>query len=109
HGAIRGDPGVPHDKGVWKELTSVRQRRFETEDGRVLGIEGVGIDFGGHFSQHVADYCYRNRFQRVFAIRGAGGQGRLVWPRKPGKTKLSKADIYTIGVDTIKDVLYGRL
>lgn len=109
HVAFRGDPGVAWNKGVWAELTKYRQQMFATQDGRVLTIQATGIDFGGHYSQHVADYAYRHRFERVFAIRGAGGQGRLVWPKRPGKTKLSKADIYTIGVDTIKDILYGRL
>jgi phage terminase large subunit GpA-like protein len=109
HKIIRGDPGVAPTKGVWKELTEYRQQRFITEDGRTLLVQGVGVDFGGHFSQHVANYAYRYRFQRVYAVRGIGGTGKLAWPRRPGKTKLSKADIYSVGVDTIKDVLYGRL
>lgn len=109
HKRFPGDPGVAWNRGVWKALTEYRHQLFATEDGRTLAIQATGVDFGGHYSQHVADYCYRYRFQRVFAVKGAGGQGRLVWPKKPGKTKLSKADIYSIGVDTIKDVLYGRL
>lgn len=109
HKVFRGDPGVPPTRGVWKELTEYRQKRFMTGDGRTLVIQATCVDFGGHYSQQVANYAYRYRFQRVFAIRGQGGVGKLAWPRRPGKTKLSKADIYTIGVDTIKDVLYGRL
>ena len=45
----------------------------------------------------------------MFALKGIGGNGRLAWPRRPGKTKLSKAAVYGVGVDTIKDILYGRL
>jgi phage terminase large subunit GpA-like protein len=109
HKVFRGDPGVAPTKGVWKELTTYRRQRFHTEDGRTLSVQGTGVDFGGHYGQHVANYCHRYRFERVHAVRGVGGVGRLVWPRKPGKTKLSKADIYSVGVDTIKDLLYGRL
>jgi phage terminase large subunit GpA-like protein len=106
---FRGDPVVAWNKGVWKELSEYRRRRFMTEDGRALVIQGTGVDFGGHYSQQVANYAYRCRFQRVFAVKGLGGGGRLIWPRRPGKTKLSKADLYGVGVDTAKDVLYGRL
>lgn len=109
HKIIRGDPGVVATRGVWHELTQYRRQMFKTADGRTLRIQATGVDFGGHVSQQVANYCYRYRFERVFAVRGAGGAGKLIWPRRPGKTKLSKADIYTLGVDTAKDLFYARL
>lgn len=109
HKVIRGDPGVLPTRGVWDGLTKYRRQAWRTEDGRTLRLQGTAVDFGGHFSQQVANYAHRYRFERVFAIRGQGGAGKLIWPRRPGKTKLSKADIYTLGVDTAKDVLYGRL
>jgi phage terminase large subunit GpA-like protein len=106
HDVIRGDPGAHK---VWNDLTLYRRRKFATEDGRAMRIQAAAVDAGGHYSQQVFNYCYRFRFARVFAIMGKGGVGRLAWPRKPGKTKLSKADVYHIGVDTIKDLLYGRM
>ncbi|HNP65280.1 MAG TPA: phage terminase large subunit family protein, partial [Woeseiaceae bacterium] len=106
HVVFRGNPGA---KVIWNELTKYRMQRFVTEDGRTLLIQGTGIDSGGHYTQQVYDYCYRYRFQRVFAVKGRGGVGQLAWPRRPGKTKLSKADVYSVGVDTIKDILYGRI
>lgn len=109
HLVLRGDPGVSPTRGVWADLTAFRRKAFKTEDGRTLRIQATGIDFQGHFSQQVANYAYKYRFERVFAVRGVGGAGKLIWPRRPGKTKLSKADIYNVGVDTAKDVLYGRL
>jgi len=45
----------------------------------------------------------------VWAIKGVAGQGRLVWPRKPSRAGKLRVDLFPIGVDTIKDVLYGRL
>jgi phage terminase large subunit GpA-like protein len=108
-GVLRGDPGVGPDRGVWQELTGIRHRQYYTEDGRLLRVQATGIDSGGHFATQVYNYAHRYRFEHVYALKGQGGQGRLIWPRKPGKTKLSKADVYSIGVDAAKDLLYGRL
>jgi phage terminase large subunit GpA-like protein len=106
HHVERGNPGA---KDVWDALTKYRQRTFITESGRVLQIDAVCVDTGGHYTQEAYKYCYKHRFERVFAIKGAAGLGRLVWPKKPGKAKGSRCDLFIIGVDTAKDLLYQRL
>lgn len=105
----RGDPGAKPDSGVWKALTEYRGRTFIVEDGRTLRIDAVCVDSGGHFTQQVYNYCFKHRFERVFAIKGAAGLGRLIWPKKPGKAKGSRCDLFILGVDTAKDLLYQRL
>jgi len=102
----RGDPGA---KEVWDKLTEYRKRLFITENGRTMNIDAVCIDTGGHFTQQAYKYCYKHRFERVYAIKGAAGLGRLVWPKAPGKAKGSRCDLYLLGVDTAKDLLYQRL
>lgn len=105
----RGDPGAKADAGVWAALTEYRKRLFILEDGRTLTIDAICVDSGGHFTQQVYNYGYKYRFERVFVIKGAAGLGRLIWPKKPGKAKGSRCELYILGVDTAKDLLYGRL
>lgn len=105
----RGNPGSKADAGVWAALTAYRQRVFIVEDGRTIRIDAACVDSGGHFTQQVYNYCYKHRFERIYAIKGINGLGRLVWPKKPGKAKGSRCDLYILGVDTAKDLLYGRL
>lgn len=102
----KGDPAT---NGVWDKLTEYRKRPFVVEDGRLLYIDATCIDSGGHFTQQAYKYGYKHRFERVFVIKGAAGLGRLIWPKNTGKAKGSKCDLYILGVDTAKDLLYQRL
>jgi phage terminase large subunit GpA-like protein len=45
----------------------------------------------------------------VWAIKGAGGFGRLIWPKSAGRAGKTSAQVFIVGVDTAKDVLYGRM
>lgn len=106
HTVLRGDPGAAD---LWKEHDELLRQRFSTDDGRELVVEAACVDSGGHYTEQVYSYCRRRKRQRVFAVKGQGGPGRLVWPKRPGKAKGKNVDVWLIGVDTIKDVLYGRL
>lgn len=106
HYVLRGDPG---QLDLWSEHDDLLRRRWSTDDGRALLIEACCVDSGGHFTEQVYRYCAQRKRYRVFAIRGAAGQGRLVWPRKPGRGGKLRVDVWTLGVDTVKDLLYGRL
>jgi phage terminase large subunit GpA-like protein len=72
-------------------------------------IEATAVDSGGHFTQQVYAYCAKRKARRVWAVKGAGGFGRLVFPRRAGRAGRTSGQLYLIGVDTAKDVLYGRL
>ena len=106
HLVIRGDPG---QQAVWQEHDDMLRRRWQTDDGRSLVIEACCVDSGGHFTEQVYRYCADRKKYRVWAIKGAGGPGRLVWPKRPGKGTKVRVDVWLIGVDTIKEVVYGRL
>jgi len=106
HVVLRGDPG---NQALWKEHDDVLRRRFRTDDGRELVIEACCVDSGGHFTEQVYRYCAARKRFRVWAIKGAGGQGRLAWPKKAGKGKAINVPVWLIGVDTIKALIYGRL
>lgn len=106
HVVLRGDPGA---ESLWREHDELLRRKFPTDDGRTLGIESCCVDSGGHYTENVYKYCARRKRLRVWAIKGVGGQGRLVWPKRPGRGKKIAVDLWLIGVDTVKDLLYGRV
>lgn len=106
HIVLRGDPG---SKSLWEEHDAVLRRRYATEDERELLIEACCIDSGGHYTEQVYAYCAKRKRQRVWAIKGVGGQGRLVWPKRPSRGGRRRQDVWLIGVDTIKETLYQRV
>lgn len=103
---IRGDPS---QDAVWTELDRIVSTKWKLEDGRQLYIEVTCVDSGGHHTQKVYSYCLQRKRFRVFAIKGSAGTGRLAWPKHPSQIKESQAEVFVIGVDTIKDVLFTRL
>ena len=106
HIVLRGDPG---SLALWAEHDDILKRRYRTQDGRELVIEACAIDSGGHFTEQVYRYCAARKRFRVWAIKGVGGNGRLAWPKKASRGLKVHVDLWPIGVDTIKDVIYGRL
>lgn len=105
HVVLKGDPG---SQALWAEHDALLKRRFRTDDGRELVIEACAIDSGGHFTEQVYAYCAKRKRFRVWAIKGIAGPGRLAWPKKASKGGKKRADVYLVGVDTIKDLLHGR-
>jgi phage terminase large subunit GpA-like protein len=106
HIVLRGNPG---SQALWLEHDAILRRRWKTDDGRQLLIEAAAVDSGGHFTDHVYRYCSERKRFRVFAIKGQGGPGRLVWPKKASRSSKSRVSLWMIGVDTAKELLYGRL
>jgi phage terminase large subunit GpA-like protein len=106
HIVLRGDPTQPQ---IWAEHDEILRKRYRTDDGRDLLIEATCVDSGGHCTEAVYKYAVGRKRYRVFAIKGVGGPGRLVWPKRPSRVSKNRADLWPIGVDTIKDVIYGRL
>jgi phage terminase large subunit GpA-like protein len=77
----------PGSAALWAEHDDILRRRFETEDGRTLVIKATCVDSGGHFTQQVYAYCAQRKRFNVWAIKGAGGIGRLIWPKKASRAK----------------------
>ena len=102
------DPTTPE---YWAALDDVLQRKFRHP---LLGenhmrIETTLIDSGGHHTQKVYDFC-RDRFaRRVFAIKGAAGPSKPIWPKKATRNVAKKTDVFILGVDQAKDAVQRRL
>lgn len=106
HVVMRGDPG---SQALWKDHDALLRRRWQTDDGRELVIEAACIDSGGHYTQHVYSYAATRKRARVWAIKGTAGFGKLAWPKQASKAGKAAGTLFLIGVDTIKDLIYGRL
>lgn len=104
HIVLRGNPG---SQALWAEHDELLRRRWHTDDGRELVIEACGVDSGGHFTEQVYRYCAARKRFRVWAVKGVGGTGKLAWPKKASKAKVGQ--VWLVGVDTAKEVIYQRL
>jgi phage terminase large subunit GpA-like protein len=94
---IFGDPSAP---ALWKDL-----ERY-IADHRPAA---TAVDTGGHYTQQAYAFCRPRYRQRVYAIKGMSGMGRPVWPKKASKQNIGKVNLFLIGVDAAKEVVYSRL
>lgn len=46
--------------------------------------------------------------RRIFAIKGVGGEGKPIAGR-PSKNNIAKCPLFSVGVDTAKDLVFARL
>jgi len=100
------DPSTPV---YWEALDDVLNRVFEHPFGFTLRIDTACVDSGGHHTQAVYDFCRPRFARRVFAIKGVGGPGKPIWPKKATRNHAKKTDVFLIGVDQAKDVVMKRL
>lgn len=106
HKVLYGDPSGPF---VWQQLDDYLLTRIKTEDGRELPISAACVDTGGHHTQAAYNFC-RPRFnRRVYAIKGMGGPGRPVWPKRASKNNKGRVNLFLVGVDAAKDMVLSRL
>ncbi len=110
---LHGSPSRPE---VWAQLDEVLQNPYETEDGRSLNIEVCCIDSGGHHTQEVYGYARERAAMGVIAIKGMGQKGKppLGKPSKvdinfKGRAMKNGAQLFPVGVDGVKGLLFGRL
>jgi len=106
HAILKGDPGAPE---LWEELDDYLSDVFIRQDGRAMNIEATAIDSGGHYTEAVYDFCAKRKRKRVWAIKGQSGPARPVWPKRASRTKKKRVDLFIVGVDAAKEILYSRL
>ena len=100
-------PGDPAQRQVWDLLDGVLAEPYRTDAGRELRVRVTCVDSGGHHQHQVLSYCGLRRSRGVLAIKGVAGP-RPIWPARSSRTR-TNAQIFMIGVDTGKDVVYSRL
>jgi len=113
HAEIYGDPAGTK---LWDQVDDVINRTYPTADGKEVRISAVGIDSGGHFTSEVYAYCRQRQNKNVFALKGQSQRNKppIGKPSKVdinyrGQVLKNSAQVFPVGVDTIKTTLFGRL
>lgn len=103
---IFGDPSGPR---VWADLDTALGATFPHARAVAdMPIRAVAVDTGGQHTKAAYEYCRTRLHRRVWGIKGRGGPGVPLWPRRPSRTK-GKAPLFIVGVDAAKDALFVRL
>mgnify|MGYP003132589255 FL=1 len=113
HGEIYGDPA---GKKLWSQVDDIINRTYPRADGESVKVSAVGVDSGGHFTSEVYAYCRERRKKGVFALKGQSQRNKppIGKPSKvdinyKGQVLKNSAELFPVGVDTIKSTLFGRL
>jgi len=99
-----GDPAQPE---LWRRLREYLDQRFLHESGNELPIACAVVDSGGHYTEQVYKFVKPLEARRVYAIRGRGQDGTFV--NRPTRNNNQNVPLFTLGVDTGKEVLSARL
>jgi len=105
HDIFRGDPGK---KELWKRLDGFLLTPFKHESGLNLRIAAAAVDTGGHYTQEVYRFCKVRERRNVFAVKGKSQSGAPIVSR-PSKSNALGVNLYSVGTDTAKDLIYSRL
>lgn len=107
---LYGDPDQPE---VWQQLDDILTSDYLHESGARLNISATCIDTGGHKTQSVYEYGRTRYTQKVYLIKGVGGENiPIVGAQskvKCGKSKTKTVRLFPVGVDQAKGTIYGRL
>jgi len=101
---LYGDTGHPD---VWCDLDRVLLRQWRHESGLELPITAACVDAGFEMAQ-VLEFCRPRMNRKVYAVKGASGFGKPIWPRRASKG-IHKGEFFVIGSDTAKERVYGKL
>lgn len=101
---IYGDPSTP---AIWKQVDLKLLKNYKHPNGMKLKIASACID-SGHHTKSVYEFCKPRFARRIFAIKGVAGEGRPIIGR-PTRNNIGKIPLFSVGVDTTKELVYARL
>ena len=108
--------GDPTDFATWAQVWDVIQMPIRHASGVVLRAVATAVDSGdGNTTNEVYAFTRQHRKEHVFAVKGMAGAKPVIGaPRKQdinirGQKIEKGAVLYTVGVDSIKSTVYGRL
>lgn len=108
--------GSPSLKSTRQELDEYLATPFPHAAGCELNIQATAIDSGGHHTQDIYDYCRTRKARGIFATKSYSQSGRAIIG-KPTKVDVTVkgniikkgAEVWLIGADTAKSLIYSRL
>ena len=118
HTIIYGDPALPESEpgSPWAALTEWRRLPLQHASGAAISITATAVDSGGHHTDLVYRYARRHAGEHVLAVKGASTPGRAIIAKPSqvefnhhGKRIKGGAQVWLVGTDTAKHLLYGRM
>jgi phage terminase large subunit GpA-like protein len=116
YGVLWGDPAAQGDASVWTELLRIIATPLKHAAGTEVRVLACAIDSGGHHTHEVYQFCRRHRGLNVFAVKGLSVAGRPILGKptvvdinQRGERLKKGAQLWLLGVDTAKGLIYGRL
>ena len=100
--------GDPSTADLWMQLDDVLQTKHVHPIHGEMILRSTCVDSGGHYTQQVYNYCRGRAGKRVFAVKGIGGEGKPI-AGKPTKNNIGKINLFPVGTDTAKELIYSRL
>jgi phage terminase large subunit GpA-like protein len=107
--------GDPASDDLWAELDEYLEKELQHTSGSIVKVSAVAVDTGGHHTQKVYDFCRLRKHRHIIAIKGQSTRNRPVIGRPTnqdismrGTTIKGGVQLWPIGTDTAKGVLYGR-
>ena len=102
---LHGDPGRPV---LWQQLQQRIAKQYEHESGQYLSITATCVDSGGHYTQQVYEFCKKNQYRRVWAVKGASTAGKPIASR-PSTNNKGGVKLFTVGTGYVGQVRPGLL
>jgi phage terminase large subunit GpA-like protein len=99
--------GDPTSRAVWDDLDDIIRAPLEHERLGEMTIRATCID-SGHHTNAVYAFCKPREGRRVWAVKGVGGEGKAL-AGKPTRNNVGKLRLFPIGVNTAKELVFGRL
>ena len=115
---IYGDPNLEENTegSPWTRLTEIRRTPILHACGAQMLVEATCVDTGGHNTHAVYAYCRNHAHANVLAIKGASVYGKAILGKPSmidvtwrGKTAPRSLKLWSIGTDTAKHLIYGRM
>jgi phage terminase large subunit GpA-like protein len=113
HTEIYGDPA---GQKLWDQVDDLLLRDYPHANGGRVKVSAIGVDSGGHFTSEVYAYARSRKGKAVFALKGSSirnkppiGKPSKVDINYKGQVLKNSAEVFSIGTDTIKSTLFGRL
>lgn len=112
---LPADPGIDEE---WQKLNdAVLDVKFRNRYGIDMPILASGLDTGGHHTQLAYNWARKYKHQRVLAMKGSKYQNRPIIPTRSspqdinlrGKVIRAGVDLWHIGTDTAKGLIFAKL
>lgn len=99
--------GNPSTGELWKRLSErLGAVKFTTTNDHELRLSAAGLDTAGHYTQQA--YQWAKGKSGILPLIGRDGAGRPILSR-PRRSNQARIPLYTVGVDTCKELLSNRL